>query len=197
MAKYSSVGAVIDGDAIRLRFNLDAPGVVGWQIYDPSSGAFLFEGEWIELRGAQVDLRVVLPREDGPYRVQVAPVADRGRFILIDAQLSGGTLEMTPPRVTTAGALSRERLLRAIPKAFIYPPRTLWRNRKLIRSMVRRDILARYRGSFGGGLWSFLNPLLLMATYAFCSVSCSSSASARIRRAAATSCTFWRGCCHG
>jgi lipopolysaccharide transport system permease protein len=33
--------------------------------------------------------------------------------------------------------------------------------------MVRRDILARYRGSFGGGLWSFLNPLLLMATYAF------------------------------
>jgi lipopolysaccharide transport system permease protein len=33
--------------------------------------------------------------------------------------------------------------------------------------MVRRDILARYRGSFGGALWTFLNPLLLMATYAF------------------------------
>ena len=33
--------------------------------------------------------------------------------------------------------------------------------------MVRRDILARSRGSFGGALWTFLNPLLLMATYFF------------------------------
>ena len=33
--------------------------------------------------------------------------------------------------------------------------------------MVRRDIMARYRGSFGGTLWTFLNPLLLMATYFF------------------------------
>jgi lipopolysaccharide transport system permease protein len=34
-------------------------------------------------------------------------------------------------------------------------------------SMVRRDILSRYRGSFGGSLWTFLNPLLLMTTYFF------------------------------
>ena len=33
--------------------------------------------------------------------------------------------------------------------------------------MVRRDILARYRGSFGDVLWTVLNPLLLMATYFF------------------------------
>jgi len=33
--------------------------------------------------------------------------------------------------------------------------------------MVRRDILLRYRGSFGGTLWTLLNPLLLMATYFF------------------------------
>jgi ABC-type polysaccharide/polyol phosphate export permease len=45
--------------------------------------------------------------------------------------------------------------------------RTLWRNRRLMRSMVRRDILARYRGSFAGAAWTFLNPLLLMATYFF------------------------------
>jgi len=45
--------------------------------------------------------------------------------------------------------------------------RTLWRNRRLMRSMVRRDILARYRGSFAGVVWTFLNPLLLMATYFF------------------------------
>jgi lipopolysaccharide transport system permease protein len=43
----------------------------------------------------------------------------------------------------------------------------IWRHRGLMISMVRRDILARYRGSLGGALWTFLNPLLLMATYFF------------------------------
>ena len=33
--------------------------------------------------------------------------------------------------------------------------------------MARRDILARYRGSFGDVFWTVLNPLLLMATYFF------------------------------
>jgi lipopolysaccharide transport system permease protein len=41
----------------------------------------------------------------------------------------------------------------------------MWTHRSLIVSMVRRDILARYRGSFGGALWTLLTPLLLMATY--------------------------------
>jgi lipopolysaccharide transport system permease protein len=36
-----------------------------------------------------------------------------------------------------------------------------------MRSMVRRDILARYRGSIGGALWTFLNPALLMGAYFF------------------------------
>jgi lipopolysaccharide transport system permease protein len=44
---------------------------------------------------------------------------------------------------------------------------SLWTNRALMVSMVRRDILARYRGSFGGALWTALTPLLLMATYYF------------------------------
>jgi len=34
-------------------------------------------------------------------------------------------------------------------------------------ALARRDIEARYRGSFGGGLWTFLNPLLMMLTYYF------------------------------
>ena len=63
--------------------------------------------------------------------------------------------------------MSRQRFFRAVPKAFVYPARSLVRNRKLMTSMVRRDILARYRGSFGGALWTILNPLLLMATYLF------------------------------
>jgi lipopolysaccharide transport system permease protein len=33
--------------------------------------------------------------------------------------------------------------------------------------MTRREILARYRGSFGDAAWAILHPLLLMATYFF------------------------------
>jgi lipopolysaccharide transport system permease protein len=33
--------------------------------------------------------------------------------------------------------------------------------------MARRDILARYRGSFAGVFWTVLNPLILMGTYFF------------------------------
>lgn len=43
----------------------------------------------------------------------------------------------------------------------------IWRNRPLIASLARRDLLARYRGSFGDALWAVWNPLLQMATYFF------------------------------
>jgi lipopolysaccharide transport system permease protein len=167
VAKFDSIQATQEGSAIRLRFRLDAPTIVGWQVFDPASGAFLFEGQWSEAREANVDLRLDLPCEDGPYRVQVAPVEDRARFIVIDARVSDGRLDMSAPRVSTTAEVRRDRIFRAIPKAFIYPVRSLWENHKLIRSMVRRDILSRYRGSVGGALWTFLNPLLLMATYFF------------------------------
>ncbi len=77
------------------------------------------------------------------------------------------TLQIGTPRVVSAASERRARLLRAVPKAFLLPARSIWRHRKLMRSMVRRDIMARYRGSFGGTMWTFLNPLLLMATYFF------------------------------
>jgi lipopolysaccharide transport system permease protein len=41
----------------------------------------------------------------------------------------------------------------------------LWRARTLIDALVRRHIATRYRGSLFGFLWSFLNPLCLMAVY--------------------------------
>lgn len=44
---------------------------------------------------------------------------------------------------------------------------SVWPHRSLTLSLVRRDLQARYRGSFGGGLWTILNPLLLMLTYFF------------------------------
>src|SRR5215471_782102 len=167
MAQFSGVKATQEGSAIRLSFSIDSPGVIGWQVFDPASGAFLFEGEWSEAGDSGVALRIDLPKDDGPYRVQVAPVEDRERFILIDARVANGELQVTSPRIASTGEMRRERLIRAIPKAFTYPARSLWENRKLIGSMVRRDILARYRASAGGALWTLLNPLLLMATYFF------------------------------
>jgi ABC-type polysaccharide/polyol phosphate export permease len=43
--------------------------------------------------------------------------------------------------------------------------RTLLRYRPLIRSLVSRELKARYRGSVLGFFWSFINPLLLLLTY--------------------------------
>jgi lipopolysaccharide transport system permease protein len=42
----------------------------------------------------------------------------------------------------------------------------LTRYRSLVNSLVARELKARYRGSFLGFLWTFLNPLLLLGVYA-------------------------------
>ncbi|MBI3147824.1 MAG: ABC transporter permease [Betaproteobacteria bacterium] len=44
---------------------------------------------------------------------------------------------------------------------------TLWRNRRLILATARREVLERYRGSTLGLLWSFFNPLFMLAVYTF------------------------------
>ncbi len=41
----------------------------------------------------------------------------------------------------------------------------LWKYRALVRALVGRHLNARYRGSFLGFVWSFLNPLCLIAVY--------------------------------
>jgi ABC-type polysaccharide/polyol phosphate export permease len=43
--------------------------------------------------------------------------------------------------------------------------RAILRYRGLVRSLVSRELKARYRGSVLGLLWSFVNPLLLLLTY--------------------------------
>ncbi len=48
------------------------------------------------------------------------------------------------------------------------PPKaagSLFRYRHIIRQFTRREVLGRYRGSYMGVLWSFLNPLLLLAIF--------------------------------
>lgn len=44
---------------------------------------------------------------------------------------------------------------------------SLWRNRELIQASAQREVLSRYRGSFIGLLWSFLQPLLMLAVFTF------------------------------
>jgi lipopolysaccharide transport system permease protein len=47
----------------------------------------------------------------------------------------------------------------------IAPYRALARHFALVVQMARRDVTGRYRGSFAGLLWSFFNPLLMLAIY--------------------------------
>jgi lipopolysaccharide transport system permease protein len=44
---------------------------------------------------------------------------------------------------------------------------SLWRNRSLIHASAKREVVGRYRGSALGLLWSFINPLFMLAVYTF------------------------------
>lgn len=44
---------------------------------------------------------------------------------------------------------------------------SFWRNRGLIAALVKREVIGRYRGSVIGILWSFLQPVFMLAIYTF------------------------------
>lgn len=44
---------------------------------------------------------------------------------------------------------------------------SLWRNRGLTGVLIKREVIGRYRGSFMGILWSFFNPVFMLAVYTF------------------------------
>lgn len=155
---------------------------VGWQLFDPETGLFIGEGPWRRLErevapgghaGQQVEIE--LPAEPGRYHVYVSLRDEvsgwfyqRGwPLLLVEAQVEQGQAKLTGVRTTTVRRLSRERRLRSLDKLAAGPVEAVWRNRGLIRSMVRRDLASRYRGSLGDVAWSVLNPVLLMATYYF------------------------------
>jgi lipopolysaccharide transport system permease protein len=155
---------------------------MGWQMFDPETGTFISEGNWNSLPSdlapaetVQLSVPVTLPKERGRYRVYISPIVQghgwfyhQGKpFVLVDAAVEEGRARLVEGRVTTLRALRRRNIGQAIAKVFWLPARTLWTNRSLIRSMIRRDILARYRGSAFDVLWTVLHPLLLMATYFF------------------------------
>lgn len=156
---------------------------VGWQLYDPDSSAFLAEGEWLpvarELGPGDTEpmhLPVDLPSQPGHYRVYLSPRNEHDGwfyeqhwpFVVVDAEVNGaGAARVATAAVTTlSGLRSRERP-RQLRIALVQPWQTIWRNRRLIASMVRREVATRYRGSFGDAAWTILHPLLLMLTYYF------------------------------
>jgi len=155
---------------------------VGYHLFDSSSGTLLVDGARVALDGdlapgesAPVRLDFEVPAEDGRYRVLISPMRegvcwyyDTGWPALeVEARTEDGVSRIEPPRATTAAQLRRKNAARGVVRALVYPWLTIWRNRGLIRVMVRRDILGRYRGSFGGAFWTVFNPLLLILTYFF------------------------------
>jgi lipopolysaccharide transport system permease protein len=155
---------------------------VGYHIFDPATETLVVDGPRIAPEGdiapgeaRRFELCFDLPPEPGRYRVFVSGMQEHrhwqyeqgAEFLLIDGEVEAGRATVAAFRVATQGMVRRERLLRSLGRAFTLPIDTVVRNRGLIRTMVRRDILGRYRGSFAGAFWTVLNPLILMLTYFF------------------------------
>ena len=155
---------------------------VSYQIFDPETGTLVVDGPRSvppsDIRPGEVqrfDIRVELPPEPGRHHIYFSGVQEnshwlyeRGaQFLLVDATVDTGRVSIERFRTATMGSVGRERLLRSAGRAFTLPFQSIVRHRSLIRTMVRRDVLGRYRGSFGGAFWTVLNPLILMLTYFF------------------------------
>lgn len=155
---------------------------LGWQLFDPEANRFISDGQWTALPSpvqpggsVPLEVRIAFPPEHGSYHIYVSPVEpgsgwlyDRGeKFLLIAAEVADGLVHVGNWELTSTRQLRLRNLRKVSPELLLDPVRSIWRSRRLIRSMVRRDVLARYRGSFGGALWTLLNPLLLMGTYFF------------------------------
>ena len=52
-------------------------------------------------------------------------------------------------------------------RLFASPFLCFWKNRFVVMSMAKREVTGRYKGSMLGLLWSFVNPLLMLALYTF------------------------------
>jgi lipopolysaccharide transport system permease protein len=153
----------------------------GYHLFDNPTGTLVVDGPRAPLDVAadgncNLATHIALPPEPGDYTVYVSVMRehvawfyDRGwPFILIDVSVADdGTPTLRRWRIADKGAVRRRRLLRNMSNALTLPVLVPWRNRNLIRTLVRRDILSRYAGSAAGAFWSILNPLLLMLTYFF------------------------------
>lgn len=155
---------------------------IGYHIFDADTGTLIHDGARVAPErdvapgeSTSVRLNFALPPEEGRYRVLLSPMRegvcwyyDQGwPFLVVEGQITAGGARLGHIRTATQAWMRRQRVWRGLARAFTYPILTTWRNRGIIRVMVRRDVLGRYRGSFGGVFWTVINPLLLMLTYFF------------------------------
>ncbi len=153
----------------------------GYHLFDDPSGTLVIDGQRQPLDltpggHRKFETHIALPPEPGEYSVNISAMQEHVAwfyekgwpFILIDVSVADdGTPTMRRWRIADKNAVRRRRLMRNFSSALTLPVEIPWRNRGLIRTLVRRDILSRYAGSAGGAFWTILNPLLLMLTYFF------------------------------
>src|SRR5579871_5633411 len=155
---------------------------LGWQLFDPDTNLFIQEGDWVAASGevrpggaAEFELAIPFPPETGGYQIYVSPIQpgdgwayrNGAPFLRVSIAVGSGEVRILDHEIVTMPRLRRRRLRHAVPRFSPSPWKIIFDSRRLIRSMARRDILARYRGSSGDVFWTVLNPLLLMATYFF------------------------------
>ncbi|WP_031497632.1 ABC transporter permease [Bryobacter aggregatus] len=176
MPKFTDFAVQADQFQLRIDCSLDADAVVGCHWVDPDSGRFLRESPWVETnRQHQATFDLTLPIAAGRYRFYISPRESgkdwgylRGeQFLAIDAEVCPDGVRVERKLLTNTQSLRRERWPAIFREIFLGPFTSVWLNRHLMYSMVRRDILSRYRGSFADSFWAILNPLLLMLTYYF------------------------------
>ena len=176
MAAYEHARADVTGRDIRVRCDLQAPAgsQFGWQVFDADSGRWVAEGEWLPA-AAQADLQIQLPPAAGRYHVYLSLRDaergwwyERGRpFLLLEGLVEDSRVSVERLVVSTRRRLAMEAWPGRAARVFTEPWQALSQHRGLMHSLIRRELLARYRGSFGDLLWTIVNPLLLMLTYYF------------------------------
>lgn len=153
----------------------------GYQLFDEPTGTLVVDGERTLLdvapaKSRAMAMEVALPPEPGEYSIYVSVLREHVAwfyekgwpFLLITVRVGeDGAALLKGWRIASMRSVALRRLIRSLSRAFTLPLKSIWTNRNLIRTLVRRDILSRYSGSFGGALWAVLNPLLLMLTYFF------------------------------
>jgi lipopolysaccharide transport system permease protein len=190
-SSFRNPEVTLDGAALRVRCEIvnRTPGAwlpeEGWaasyHLFDEPTGTLVVDGERTPLdvepaKSKPFAIEVALPPEPGEYNIYVSVMRehvawfyDQGwPFLLIDVRVADdGTARLEGWRIADRRSLALRRMVRGFGRTFTLPLRSIWTHRSLIRTLVRRDVLSRYSGSFGGAFWAVLNPLLLMLTYFF------------------------------
>jgi lipopolysaccharide transport system permease protein len=190
-ASFRNPAVILDGAALRVhceignrtaeRWRPEDGWAVGYHLFDEPSGTLVVDGERtpLDIAPAQSQpfaVEIALPPEPGDYNIYVSAMRERVAwfydqgwpFLLIDVRVGEeGAARLMGWRIADRRSLAMRRLGRGFGRALTLPIKSIWAHRGLIRTLVRRDVLSRYSGSFGGAFWAVLNPLLLMLTYFF------------------------------